>query len=159
MLFLSHQSIMTYVNGMFCTLRLMWNILSKSHGPGYCEIIVISGWTFLWIVSFFFFFLLICENENSGLRRFSVSENITSLSNFVFVEDANWWRATHENHENWTTPNSNDSTVYITPMMLLQVFKILIKMCTTYTIRNSIPQTLLFKAEPSINRHFLPYFA
>lgn len=23
------------------------------------------------------FFLLICENENSGVRRFSVSENIT----------------------------------------------------------------------------------
>lgn len=50
-------------------------------------------------------------------------------------------------------------SISLTPMMLLQVFKILIKMCTTYTIRNSITQTLLFKAEPSINRHTLPYFA
>lgn len=50
-------------------------------------------------------------------------------------------------------------SILLTPMMLLQVFKILIKMCTTYTICNSIPQTLLFKAEPSINRHALPYFA
>lgn len=31
-----------------------------------------------------FFFMLICENENSGLRRFSVSENITDSFKLCF---------------------------------------------------------------------------